>query len=86
MAFPARSRTWRHVFISPEINGWTVVFGPSCNPDTQPEVEDWIQCLSGAYGDAHTYSFTRTENGLTLGQPPDNTRTETYLRDPLFPQ
>lgn len=37
-------------------------------------------------GDAHTYSFTRTENGLTLGQPPDNTRTETYLRDPLFPQ
>jgi hypothetical protein len=37
-------------------------------------------------GDAHAYSFTRTANGLTLGQPPDNTRTETYLPDPLIPQ
>jgi hypothetical protein len=54
---PDRSRTWRHVFISPRLNGWTVVSGPSCNPDSQPQVEGWLQELSSVYGDAQAYFY-----------------------------
>ncbi|MET0135930.1 MAG: hypothetical protein ABW215_20310 [Kibdelosporangium sp.] len=54
---PDRSRTWRHVFVSPRLNGWTVVSGPSCAPDDQPQVEGWLQELSAAYGDAQAYFY-----------------------------
>jgi len=37
-------------------------------------------------GDAHSYAFTRTEKGLTLAQPPDGIKTDTYITDPVFPQ
>lgn len=37
-------------------------------------------------GDAHTYSFQRSGQTLTLGQPPDNARMQTYVPDTLFPQ
>jgi hypothetical protein len=59
---PDRSRVWRHVFISPRLNGWTVVQGPSCNPDL-PHVAEWVRRLSGAYGDAQAYFFGNQGNG-----------------------
>lgn len=31
-----------------------------------------------------TYTFERTGAKLTLGQPPDGKKTDTYLRDPIF--
>jgi len=37
-------------------------------------------------GDTHTYSYQRSGATLILGQPPDNTHTETYVADPLFPR
>jgi len=37
-------------------------------------------------GDTHSYTFTRTAEGLTLAQPPDGTKTDTYITDTLFPQ
>jgi len=37
-------------------------------------------------GDPHSYTFTRTAQGLGLAQPPDGIRTETYITDPVFPQ
>jgi hypothetical protein len=60
---PDRSRTWRHVFISPRLNGWTVVSGPSCAPDDQPQVEEWLQELSAAYGDAQAYFYASQGEG-----------------------
>ncbi len=35
-------------------------------------------------GSSKTYSFSRSGAKLTLGQPPDNQKTDTYLPDPLF--
>ena len=32
-----------------------------------------------------TYTFARTGPKLTLGQPPDGHKTDTYLPDPIFP-
>ncbi|MGI5242071.1 hypothetical protein [Dactylosporangium sp. CA-139066] len=60
---PDRSRTWRHVFISPRLNGWTVVSGPSCDPDNEPRVETWIQDLSSVYGDAQAYFYGSQGDG-----------------------
>jgi hypothetical protein len=60
---PDRSRTWRHVFISPRLNGWTVVSGPSCDPDDEPQVEGWIQELSSVYGDAQAYFYGSQGDG-----------------------
>ncbi len=37
-------------------------------------------------GDTHSYAFTRTAAGLTLAQPPDGTKTDTYITDTVFPQ
>jgi hypothetical protein len=48
---------WRQVFLSPRLNDWTVVFGPSCDPDRQPQIEAWIEALSAEYGDAQAYFF-----------------------------
>jgi hypothetical protein len=47
----------RHVFISPRLNGWTVVAGPSCSPYRQPQIDTWVQQLSYLYGDAQAYFF-----------------------------
>jgi hypothetical protein len=47
----------RHVFISPRINGWTVVSGPSCSPYRRPQIDSWVQRLSSIYGDAQSYFF-----------------------------
>jgi hypothetical protein len=60
---PDRSRTWRHVFISPRLNGWTVVSGPSCDPNDEPQIEGWVQQLSAVYGDAQTYFFESQGDG-----------------------
>jgi hypothetical protein len=60
---PDRSRTWRHVFISPQLNGWTVVAGPSCDPDEEPQVEAWVQQLSRQYGDAQAYFYGSQNDG-----------------------
>jgi len=35
-------------------------------------------------GSSKTYSFGRSGTKLTLGQPPDGQKTDTYLPDPLF--
>jgi hypothetical protein len=35
-------------------------------------------------GSAATYSFSRSGTKLTLSQPPDGRKTDTYLPDPLF--
>jgi hypothetical protein len=37
-------------------------------------------------GESQTFSFNRTAAGLVLGQPSDNTKTGTYIPDPVFPQ
>ena len=37
-------------------------------------------------GEDHAYTFHRTATGLVLGQPPDSSKTGTYVRDPVFPQ
>ncbi|MBS1820829.1 MAG: hypothetical protein JST61_02445 [Acidobacteria bacterium] len=37
-------------------------------------------------GESQTFSFNRTAQRLVLGQPPDNTKTGTYIPDLLFPQ
>jgi hypothetical protein len=60
---PDRSRSWRHVFISPRLNGWTVVSGPSCNPDEEPQVEKWVRDLSLVFGDAQAYFFGSQGDG-----------------------
>jgi hypothetical protein len=47
----------RHVFISPRLNGWTVVSGPSCSPYRRPQIDAWVRRLSSIYGDAQAYFF-----------------------------
>jgi hypothetical protein len=37
-------------------------------------------------GETQTFTFTRTAQGLTLAQPPDGKKSDTYLPDPVFPQ
>lgn len=60
---PDRSRTWQHVFISPRLNGWTVVSGQSCDPDEEPRVTEWIRELSTVYGDAQAYFYGAQGDG-----------------------
>lgn len=60
---PDGSRTWRHVFISPWLNGWTVVSGPSCDPNDEPRVEEWVRELSSRYGDAQAYFYGSQGDG-----------------------
>jgi hypothetical protein len=59
---PDDERTYRHVFVSPRIDGWTVVSGPSCDPE-RPQVEQWVRQLSAAHGDAQAYYFGRRGDG-----------------------
>jgi hypothetical protein len=37
---PDRREDFAHLFISPQLNGWTVVRDPSCDPD-RPQVARW---------------------------------------------
>ncbi|MEU7751174.1 hypothetical protein [Micromonospora sp. NPDC049171] len=60
---PDDSRTWRHVLISPLLNGWTVVYGPSCDPDDEPQVEGWVRELSSRHGDAQAYFYGSQGDG-----------------------
>jgi hypothetical protein len=55
-------RDYRHVFVSPEINGWTLVYGPSCDPDL-PRVREWVSELSARYGDAQAYYYGSRGDG-----------------------
>jgi hypothetical protein len=48
---PDRREDCGHVFISPQLNGWTMVRGPSCDPD-RPQVARWAGRLSEQYGRA----------------------------------
>lgn len=59
---PDDERTYRHVFVSPEINGWTVVSGPTCDPEL-PQVEGWVRQLSAAHGDAQAYYYGSQGDG-----------------------
>lgn len=54
---PGADDEFRHVFISPEINGWTIVRGPSCDPDRSPPVVGWVEQLSADYGEAQAYFY-----------------------------
>jgi hypothetical protein len=54
---PSRQETFDHVFISPELNGWTIIRGPSCNPDESPNVTIWVARLSDDYGQAQAYFY-----------------------------
>ena len=59
---PDRREDFAHVFISPQLNGWTVVRGPSCDPD-RPQVARWAGRLSGQYGQAQAYFFGSQDDG-----------------------
>ncbi len=54
---PDRDEEFDHVFISPELNGWTVVRGPSCNIYRSPRLATWAEQLSERYGQAQAYFF-----------------------------
>jgi hypothetical protein len=59
---PDDEHPYRHVFVSPRIDGWTVVSGPSCDPE-RPEVEGWVRELSAVHGDAQAYYFGSRNDG-----------------------
>lgn len=59
---PDRREDFAHVFISPQLNGWTVVRGPSCDPD-RPQVVGWVERLSREYGRAQAYFFGSQDDG-----------------------
>jgi hypothetical protein len=59
---PDRWEDFAHVFISPQLNGWTVVRDPSCDPD-RPQVVGWAGQLSGQYGRAQAYFFGSQDDG-----------------------
>jgi hypothetical protein len=49
------------VFVTPQLNGWTVIAGGWCDPqyDEQgEEVRHLVEQLSRQYGEAHAYSIT----------------------------
>ena len=50
------------MFISPQLNGWTVIRGPSCDPD-RPQVAGWTEQLSRQYGRAKAYFFGSQDDG-----------------------
>jgi hypothetical protein len=58
-----RDEDYSHVFVSPELNGWTVVRGPSCDPDDSPQARDWVTELSARYGQAQAYFFGSRGDG-----------------------
>lgn len=60
---PDQREDFAHVFISPQLNGWTVVRGPSCDPDGCPQVASWVERLSQEYGRAQAYFFGSQNDG-----------------------
>jgi hypothetical protein len=60
---PGRRGDFAHVFISPQLNGWTIVRGPSCDPDGCPQVASWVERLSQQYGRAQAYYFGSQNDG-----------------------
>lgn len=54
---PDRDEVFEHAFISPELNGWTVVRGPTCNLYRSPRLVGWVEELSGRYGHAQAFFF-----------------------------
>lgn len=59
---PDRREDFAHVFISPQLNGWTVIRGPSCDPD-RLQVAGWAEQLSRQYGRAQAYFFGSQDDG-----------------------
>lgn len=59
---PGWDEAFEHVFMSPELNGWTVIRGPSCDPDLA-RTAVWIEQLSAAYGHAQAYFFGSQNDG-----------------------
>jgi hypothetical protein len=54
------------VFVSPEVNGWTAVIGPWCDPDDDDrheEVRVLVERLSDAYGEAHAFTWGNYDEG-----------------------
>lgn len=64
------------VFISPQLNGWTVVRGPSSDPD----VAGWAGRLSGEYGRAQAYFFGSQDDGDAWLVAEAGTMTRRYSR------
>ena len=60
---PSRQETFDHVFMSPELNGWTVIRGSSCDPDESPRVAAWVERLSDEYGQAQAYFYGSQADG-----------------------
>jgi hypothetical protein len=54
------------VFVTPEVNGWTAVIGPWCDPDDDDRheaVRVLVERLSDAYGEAHAFTWGNYEEG-----------------------
>lgn len=62
MVARSSGRTSRTLFISPQLNGWTVVRSPSCDPD-RLQVAGWAGRLSGQYGRLQAYFFGSQDYG-----------------------
>ena len=54
-----------HVFVSPQLNGWTLVRGPNCDPDC-PQVARWAGRLSEQYGRAQGYFGSQDDGDAWL--------------------
>ena len=66
------------MFISPQINGWTVPRS-SCDPDRQ-QVAAWVRRLSGLYGQAQAYFFGSQDDGDAWLVAEAGTITRRYSR------
>lgn len=54
------------VFVTPELNGWTAVIGPWCDPtddERHEEIRELVEKLSSSYGEAHAYYFGSQNDG-----------------------
>lgn len=54
------------VFVTPEVNGWTAVIGPWCDPDDDDrheEVRALVERLSAVYGEAHAFTWGNYDEG-----------------------
>jgi hypothetical protein len=88
---PDGQENFAHVFISPQLNGWTVVRGPSCDPDGCPQAASWAGRLSQEYGRAQAYFFGSQNDGDAwlvaeagrIVRRYSNNQPETSLGDPL---
>jgi hypothetical protein len=54
------------VFVTPEIDGWTAVIGPWCDPaddDRHEQVRALVERLSDTYGEAHAFFWGSQNDG-----------------------